>query len=204
MILYHCVGGRSFRALWAIEELGIECELRVLPFPPRLTSPEYLAENPLGTIPLLIDHDTRMRESSMIGHYLATRAGSDLAVGPDEPDYGRYLDGLAYGETTLTWPQAVALLYGTFPPEADRLPRVVDDMKARLGVVFADLDRLLDGREWFAADRFTMADVSIGYAIKLSAFIGVHDTLSERVRGYFKQLSAREAYQRANAPREQA
>lgn len=204
MILYHCVGGRSFRALWAIEELGMECELRVLPFPPRLTSPEYLAENPLGTIPLLIDGTTRMRESSMIGHYLATRAGSDLAVGPDEPDYGRYLDGLAYGETTLTWPQAVALLYGTFPPETDRLPRVVDDMKARLAVVFGDLDRLLEAREWFAADRFTMADVSIGYAIKLSAFIGVYDALSERVRGYFEQMAAREAYQRTDFPMEQA
>lgn len=203
MILYHCVGGRSFRALWAMEELGVECTLRVLPFPPRLTSPDYLAENPLGTIPLLIDGDTRMRESSMIGHYLATKAGSDLAVAPTEADYGRYLDGLAYGETTLTWPQAVALLYGTFPPEADRLPRVVDDMKARLGVVFGDLDRLLGDREWFAADRFTMADVSIGYAIQLSAYIGVFDGLSDRVRTYFERLSARPAYQRAQARKEQ-
>jgi len=198
LILYHCAGGRSFRALWAMKELGIDCELRILPFPPRLTSPEYLKENPLGTIPLLIDGATRMRESSMIGHYLAIRADSDLAVGPQEADYGRYLDGLAYGETTLTWPQAVALLYGTFPPEADRLPRVVDDMKARLGVVFADLDRMLDGRDWFAADRFTMADVSIGYAIKLTAYIGVYDRLSERVRSYFERLSARPAYQRAD------
>ena len=181
----------------------MECQLRVLPFPPRLTSPDYLAENPLGTIPLLIDGDTRMRESSMIGHYLATKAGSDLAVAPTEADYGRYLDGLAYGETTLTWPQAVALLYGTFPPEADRLPRVVDDMKARLGVVFGDLDRLLGDREWFAADRFTMADVSIGYAIQLSAYIGVFDGLSDRVRTYFERLSARPAYQRAQARKEQ-
>ena len=203
MILYHCIGGRSFRALWALEELGIDCELRVLAFPPRLTSPDYLAENPLGTIPLLIDGETRMRESAMIGHYLATRADSDLAVGADEAAYGRYLDGLAYGETTLTWPQAVALLYGTFPPEADWLPRVVEDMKARLGVVFADLDRLLEGRDWFAADRFTMADVSIGYAIKLSAYIGVYDTLSERVRAYFERLSARPGYQRADTRQEQ-
>lgn len=187
-----------------MRELGIECELRVLPFPPRLRSPEYLAENQLGTIPLLVDGTTRMRESSMIGHYLATRAGSDLAVGPDEPDYGRYLDGLAYGETTLTWPQAVALLYGTFPPEADRLPRVVDDMKARLAVVFGDLDRLLEGREWFAADRFTMADVSIGYAIKLAAYIEVYDSLSKRVRSYFERLAARPAYHLADTPGEQA
>jgi glutathione S-transferase len=83
------------------------------------------------------------------------------------------------------------------------LPRVVDDMKARLGVVFGDLDRLLGDREWFAADRFTMADVSIGYAIQLSAYIGVHDGLSDRVRTYFERLSARPAYQRAQARKEQ-
>ena len=88
-ILYHCAGGRSFRPLWALEELGLAYDLRVLPFPPRLTSPKYLEENPLGTIPLLIDGDVRMRESVMIGHYLATKTCSDLVVAPDEPDYAR-------------------------------------------------------------------------------------------------------------------
>lgn len=182
-----------------MEELGIDCDLRILPFPPRLAAPDYLAINPLGTVPLLLDGEMRMRESAMIGHYLATRAGSDLAVAADEDDYGRYLDGLAYGETTLTWPQAVALLYGTFPPEDRRLPRVVDDMKARLGIVFADLDRMLGIRMWFAADRFTMADVSIGYAVKLSAYIGVRDTIGDNLTSYFERLSERPAYRRAES-----
>ena len=199
MILYHCRDGRSFRPLWAIEELGADCELRILPFPPRLAAPEYLAENPLGTIPLLIDGDTRMRESSMIGHYLAVKTGSDLAVAPGEAEYGRYLDMLAYGETTLTWPQAVALLYGTFPPEADRLPRVVEEMQVRLGVVFADLDRLLGTRDWIAADRFTMADISIVYAIRLSAYVGAFEPLSERVKAYFARAAARPGYVSAEA-----
>ncbi len=203
-ILYHCNGGRSFRPLWALEELGLDYELRTLPFPPRLAAPEYLAENPLGTIPLLIDGDTRMRESVMIGHYLATRAGSDLAVAPDEPDYGRYLDALAYGETTLSWPQAVALLYGFFIPEDKRLPRVVDDMRARLATVFADLDQMLGSRDFIAADRFTAADISIGYAIKLSAFVGVaaFDPLPERLKHYFQRLADRPAYRRALAREE--
>lgn len=199
MILYHCRDGRSFRPLWAIEELGLACELRILPFPPRLAAPEYLEENPLGTVPLLIDGATRMRESAMIGHYLAVKADSDLAVAPDEKDYGRYLDALAYGETTLTWPQAVALLYGTFPPEAERLPRVVEDMKIRLGILFADLGGLLGDREWIAADRFTMADISIGYAIKLSGYIGLSEPLDDRVAKYFERLSTRAGYRSADA-----
>jgi glutathione S-transferase len=197
-ILYHCRDGRSFRPLWAIEELELDCELRVLPFPPRST-PQFIEENPLGTIPLFIDGNTRMRESAMIGHYLAVRADSDLAVAPHEPDYGRYLDGLAYGETTLTWPQGVSLLYSVFASEVDRLPRVVDDMRVRLGVVFADLDRILGDRDWIASERFTMADISIGYAIRLSQYIGVFDTLSDTTKAYFARLEDRPSYQRAEA-----
>ncbi|MFT4918087.1 MAG: glutathione S-transferase, partial [Zhongshania aliphaticivorans] len=34
--LWHCYTSRSLRALWALEEMGIEHELEVLPFPPRM------------------------------------------------------------------------------------------------------------------------------------------------------------------------
>ena len=49
--LYHCDGARSFRPLWMLEELGLPYELKMLPFPPRVLAKEYLALNPLGTIP---------------------------------------------------------------------------------------------------------------------------------------------------------
>jgi glutathione S-transferase len=34
--LYHCISARSFRPLWALEELGLRYELKMLPFPPRV------------------------------------------------------------------------------------------------------------------------------------------------------------------------
>ena len=58
--LYHCTDARSFRPLWALEEIGLPYRLEMLPFPPRFLKREYLAINPLGTIPLLIDEETRM------------------------------------------------------------------------------------------------------------------------------------------------
>ncbi|MBY0448515.1 MAG: glutathione S-transferase, partial [Hyphomonadaceae bacterium] len=57
--LHHCHNARSFRALWALEELGLPYKLHMLPFPPRVRVPEYLEQNPLGTIPLLVDGPTR-------------------------------------------------------------------------------------------------------------------------------------------------
>lgn len=51
--LYHCHGARSFRPLWMLEEMGLDYELKMLPFPPRVFAKEYLAINPLGTIPFM-------------------------------------------------------------------------------------------------------------------------------------------------------
>ena len=69
--------------------------LEILPFPPRFHAREYLKINPLGTIPLLVDGETRMTESAAICQYLAERyAGPPLAVRPDEQEYGAYLNGL--------------------------------------------------------------------------------------------------------------
>ena len=85
--LYHCAAARSFRPLWTLEELGLPYDLKMLPFPPRVFAKEYLGINPLGTIPLLLDGDTRMTESAAIAQYLVTRYGpTPLAVGVDEPD----------------------------------------------------------------------------------------------------------------------
>ena len=80
--LYHCTAARSFRPLWALEELKLPYELKMLPFPPRVFAREYLALNPLGTIPLMIDGDvTRMTESAAIVQYLVDALRPDAACG---------------------------------------------------------------------------------------------------------------------------
>ncbi|MEC7605857.1 MAG: glutathione S-transferase N-terminal domain-containing protein, partial [Pseudomonadota bacterium] len=55
MKLYHCFNSRSLRPLWCLEEMGLEYELEVMPFPPRSEREGYLDINPLGTVPTLID-----------------------------------------------------------------------------------------------------------------------------------------------------
>src|ERR1700753_3014690 len=97
--LYHCSDARSFRPLWTLEELGLAYELKMLPFPPRALAKDYLAINPLGTIPTLIDGAARMTESAAMIEYLITRHGPDrLGVAPGDPQYGVYLNWLYHGE----------------------------------------------------------------------------------------------------------
>jgi glutathione S-transferase len=126
--LYHCEAARSFRPLWMLEELGHPYELKMLPFPPRVFAKDYLTINPLGTIPLMIDGDTRMTESSAICQYLGTRYGpTPLIVGPQESAYGAFLTWLFFGEATLTFPQTLVLRYSRLEPNGRRNPQVVDD-----------------------------------------------------------------------------
>ena len=116
--LYHCDGARSFRPLWMLEEMGLAYELKMLPFPPRVLAKEYLAINPLGTIPFLIDGETRMTESSGICHYLGTRHGpTPLVVGDDDPAYGAFLNWMYFSDATLTFPQTLVLRYSQLEPE---------------------------------------------------------------------------------------
>jgi glutathione S-transferase len=107
--LYHCHNARSFRALWALEEIGLTYRLHMLPFPPRIYQPEYLDQNPLGTIPLLVDGKVRMTESAAIPHYLATRYGpTPLVVEVEEYDYGLWLDWLHRSEADRVPARGVA------------------------------------------------------------------------------------------------
>ncbi|MEM6637005.1 MAG: glutathione S-transferase family protein [Pseudomonadota bacterium] len=73
--MYTLIGGkgsRAFRVMWALEELGQPYEH--LPETPR--SPVVRQHNPAGKIPVLIDGDTAITDSTAILHYLADRHGA--------------------------------------------------------------------------------------------------------------------------------
>ena len=200
-VLYHCADARSFRALWALEELRLAYELKLLPFPPRVLAPDYLAENPLGTIPLLVDGATRMTESAAIIQYLATRDGpSALSVEPGDPAYGDWLNGLHFGEATLTFPQTLVLRYTRLEPRERRNPQVAEDYGRWFSARLKGLDpRLAAHGGWYCAGRFTGADISVGYALLLAQTLGLDARFSPAVADYWARLQGREGFARAKA-----
>ena len=198
--LYHCHDARSFRALWALEEMGLPYRLHLLPFPPRVLQPDYLALNPLGTIPLMIDGEVRMTESAAIPQYLATRYGpSSLAVAADEPDYGLWLDWLHRSEATLTFPQTIVLRYTRLEPQERRLQQAADDYAQWFLSRLRHLTRALGDREWLCAGRFTMADLCVGYALLFARTLNLDHKFSPEVIEYWARLSARPAFIAAGA-----
>jgi glutathione S-transferase len=203
--LYHCHAARSFRPLWMLEEMELPYELKMLPFPPRVLAKDYLAINPLGTIPFMIDGETRMTESSGICQYLGTRHGpTPLVVGVNEPAYGAFLNWMYFSDATLTFPQTLVLRYTELEPEERRNPQVATDYArwflGRLRAVEAAAGKA----ETLCAGRFTAADITIGYALRLAENIGLAKDFGPNVAAYWQRLQARDGFQRAVAAEQRA
>ncbi len=198
--LYHCVSARSFRPLWTLEELGLPYELLMLPFPPRALQRSYLEHNPLGTIPLMVDGSTRMTESVAICEYLCSRAApTPLQLLPAEDDYGAYLNYLHFGEATLTFPQTLLLRYGRFEPMERRQPQVVQDYTKWFLARLRPLEPVLAARTHLCAGRFTIADISVCYALMLAEHLQLSDQFTPSVAAYWSRMKQRESFGRAMA-----
>jgi glutathione S-transferase len=198
ILLYHCISARSFRPLWTLEELGLPYTLHMLPFPPRALQRDYLQQNPLGTVPLLVDGPARMTESAAICQYLATRYGAAgpgaLAVEPDDPDYAGWLNWLHFGEATLTFPQTLLLRYGRFEPADRRQPQVVEDYRRWFFARLKGIEAPLREQDYLCSRGFTVADISVSYALMLAAYLGLDVEFSPVVQAYWQHLKVRPAF----------
>ena len=151
----------------------------------------------------MIDGETRMTESSGICHYLGTRFGpTPLIVNADEPAYGAFLNWMYFSDATLTFPQALVLRYSRLEPEERRSPQVATDYaKWFLGRLRAVEAATAKG-ETLAANRFTAADIVVGYALLLADRIGLGKDFGPNVGTYWQRLQQRDGYKSALAAEE--
>lgn len=195
-ILYHCPDARSLRCLWAVEEAGVEVDLRMLKFPPRAFEPDYRAVSPLMTIPGWVEDGRLMTESAAICERIAE--GTPLEVRRGEADYWDYRNWLHRSDATLTFPLAIMIRYTRVEPEERRLAQAVADYKAFFGGRAKSIEAALaDGREWLVADRFTIADIVIGYAAFLATTLGADDVLGEATTAWLARCTGRDGFQSA-------
>jgi glutathione S-transferase len=198
MKLYHCANARSFRPLWAMEELGLAYELVNMPFPPRSSYPGYLDINPLGTVPTFVDGALTMTESSAICHYLADKhQPNDLRVDPQAAEYGEYLNWLYRSDATLTFPQTIVLRYTRLEPKGRRLPQAAEDYTVWFLSRLKSVETALEGRDYLCANRFTIADIAVHYALYLGRSLGLDARYKPNCRRYLDALMQRRAFQRA-------
>lgn len=190
--------GRGFRVAWLLEEMGLAYRLRQVDLLDGVENDsEFLAINPAGFIPAIVDGDTVMVESIAIMEYLLARHGpGPLAPSPGDADFPAYLQFLHMGEAGLAGPINAIVATLILAPESEQANWTTkwahETFESRLGLV----SRQLSTTRYIAGDRFTAADISVTYALQFAQrTIGY--ALGDVERAYVARTTAREAYARA-------
>ena len=197
LILFHTPKSRSLRPLWLLEEMGLDFELKTITYDAEyFASDAYRAINPMGKVPALYDGDHLVLESTVILQYILAKHGpSPLSVEPEESDFGFYLTWLHMAESGLSHYLAVYLGQMTGHDRYAVSEGFESYVKYQAEKAFEMLDKHLVERSFIASDRFTAADISVGYSLFLAnALCGL--TLPDRVQSYFERLQDRPAWKK--------
>ena len=181
--LYFNPRSRAVTSRWMLDECGADYELVHIDFEKReQKGPEFLAINPAGKLPALVDGDTRLFETAAIIIYLADKfPEAKLAPAIDAPERGRYLSLIVYSVAQAEPAMGDVLL--KIPPSSSR---GWTDWETSLDVMEKELG---DGPYLFG-DWFTAADVSIGSLLSWrQMFAG--PTGRPTLDAYVKRLSER-------------
>ena len=196
--LWHCYNSRSLRCLWTLEEMGIDYDLEVMLFPPRVRHEGFKNENILGTVPYFVDGEVSMTESTGICHYLVERYRRlDLGVMHTHCEYGDYINWLYHSDATLTFPQALVMRYSKLEPEHRQIPQVAEDYGQWFISRLCRLEEHMLDRRYLCDNRFTIADIAVGYALYLGEMLGFSECYKPQVKDYLVRLKTRPAFQRS-------
>lgn len=200
MKLYFAPDTRAVRIAWLLEELGLPYDLHRMTLGDKaMRSPDYLAVNPMGRVPTLVDGDVTLSESGAIVQYLLARHGKGRLVPPvDSPAFADYLQWLHFAEGMIM-PQINVIMVETvfLPPERRNevnVKRALKLLNQMLGAVNAHMD----GREYLAGD-FSGADIMCGHAVLVSERLGSDLSDKPNLPPYIARLAARPALQKARA-----
>jgi glutathione S-transferase len=191
MKLFWAPQTRAQRAIWMLEEAGIDYEMERIDLagPDRSDSTEFLAASPMGKVPAIVDGAAAMSESAAICIYVADRYGAGtLAPAVDSPERGKFLYWTMYTPAVVE------------PAMSEKFNNV-ETNRHRSGWGDFDLmidtwDKALQDRAWILGDQFTAADVMLGSsAIFLRMFNMLPD--SANLDAYADRCLARPANLRA-------
>ena len=174
LTIYGIAASRALRPLWAATELGLEFEHVATPYRGGAThTAEFLALNPNGHIPVLVDQrpegDVVVWESMACALYLARHHGvaDGAGLAPATPrEDAEALRWSFWAVTELEKDALTVLMHRVAMPPAQRKTVLADAAEKRLYPVLAVLEQHLQhqqarGRAHIAAARFTVADLCV-------------------------------------------
>jgi glutathione S-transferase len=157
LVLYTNPMSRGRTVRWMLEELGQPYRTEVLDYGTTMKAPAYLAINPMGKVPALTHGGVVITEVAAICTYLADAfPRSGLAPAATDPARGSYLRWIHF---------AAPFEYGV--TDKSMGVQITPELKGRVGYgslddVLATVEGHLSQQDYFAAGRFTAADVVLG------------------------------------------
>ncbi len=128
-------------------------------------TPEYLAMNPNGLVPVISDSGFVLWESNAIVRYLSAKHGAGTYFPLDlrlRAEADRWMDW----QTTALGPAMSAAFHGLVrSPNLAHDPAAIEASRGKTQALVDILERHLAERHWLAGDGFTMAEFTLGPAL---------------------------------------
>jgi glutathione S-transferase len=191
------------KVLWCCRELGVPYERIDAGMQyGRNGDADYLAMNPNGRVPTLVDGDFALWESNAIMRYIALTHGHDSTLYPADP---RIRTGM---ERWLDWtlstlqPVERPLFWGLVrTPPAERDMTAMQQAADTAAVQWRIIDRQLEGRDYLEGQHLSLADIAVGaYARRWLGVEGVSKPKLPNLQRWFELISARPGFQEFVAP----
>jgi glutathione S-transferase len=184
------------KVMWCVAELGLAHERMEAGLQHGRNREEwYLAMNPNGLVPLIEDGSFSLWESNAIVRYLCAKhdyGGLCPESVRDRADAERWMD---WQLSRLARPVNIVFWDLIRAPEGERDVRRVERYVRESNEMLGLLERHLEGREYVALDRFTMADIPVGAtAHRWLALPGVERPAFPALERWYRRLTERPAY----------
>lgn len=199
MRLYGCANSRSLRALWALEHAGADYEyVPVDLFRGEGRSAAFLALNPAGKVPVLVDAGTTVTESFAIVTYVGEKYGASGLVPGTLAARAHYWRWCSFVLTELEQPLWAIARHRFILPKPQRLPQIEPLETGAFAAAAGLLAAHLEGREYVLDEGFSGADILAGHTLawaksaRVPLGHAVLESYLERVNGLPALRSARE------------
>ncbi|MFC7703260.1 glutathione S-transferase family protein [Plastorhodobacter daqingensis] len=157
----YCFGesGNAYKAALTMTLADVEWEpVFVDFFNGETRRPEFLALNPMGEVPVLVDGDTVLSQSGVIQDYISSKTGR--LGGRSAAERREVLRWVFWDNHKMSSQCGTARFLQNFLPEDKRPSEVIEWLQGRLCAAFRTLDTQLDGRSWLVGDGPTIADLA--------------------------------------------
>jgi glutathione S-transferase len=182
---------RVLRVLWLVRELGLDHELiPVSPFSEEARSRAFLALNPTGKVPVLVDGDVVLTESSAIQLYLAEKFPEAGLIPRDIAERAQMYRWIFFLVTEIEQPLWRIARNTVIYAESRRMPADVEMATGECKAMLAVLEKHMQGRGYFVGDRLSVADLNAAYTLDWAREAGMLDD-APALRAWVGKMYAR-------------